>query len=272
MIAISGTPAQVRYAEGVRSQLAARFDGYDLPEISHPQYWIDCKDVKSIDELEKRAQPYIGAIYTPFTSTFPHYNRQDAINAVKALGDNYAILDLETTGLKRNLDEITEIAFLHADGSVLLNTLIRPLNTDQVVKAAIKGISKIELEHLQNAPTFDTIAPQITAILESHHILIYNANFDAPFLSYMYLRYGLNIPTIHATCAMRIASAWFNIDTYLSLETVCKMLHISQVEPAHRALSDCRTTRNVIRAMSPKPEVAIRSGFTQLRVSLQKRR
>jgi DNA polymerase III subunit epsilon len=267
---ISGTPAQVRYAEGVRSQLARRFDVYDLPDVSIPQFWIDSKDVRSIDELEERAKPYIGVINTPFTSTFPRYNRQDAINAIKALGDDYAILDIETTGLKRNVDEIIEIAIVHADGTVLLDTLVRPMDIDHLIKSIDKGISKIMLEELEAAQMFQDLAQDIAAILEKHHILIYNASFDAPFLAYQYLKSGLSIPTIHATCAMRIASAYFNIDTYLSLETVCKMLNIGQVEPVHRALSDCRTTRGVMQAMEPKP--VINNRLIQLRAKLQESR
>jgi len=267
---ISGTPKQVKYAEGVRSQLALRFGVHDLPDVGHPQFWIDSQDVRSIKELQERAIPYIGVINTPFTSTYPRYNRQDAIAAVKALGSDYAILDLETTGLKRNQDEIIEVAFLHADGSVLLDTLVRPLNRDQAVKAAIKGISKLELEDLEDAPTFDAIAPQITTILEKYHIVIYNASFDGPFIAYQYLKYGIDIPTIHATCCMRLASAWFNTDTNISLETVCKMLGVNQVEPAHRALSDCKTTLQVIQAMVPKPAVVpVNNSLLQYRERMQ---
>lgn len=249
MIELQGSVKQLKWGIAVRDNLVAQY-GDSIPgiNIAAASFWISARNVKSLEELAELADQHRGTIYTPFTSTFPRYGHEDAIAAVKALGSDYAVLDLETTGLKRNLDEITEIAIVHANGETLIDTLVKPSNQSQLLKAIEKGISKITLEELSTAPAFEVIAPQVTDILNSHHIVIYNSVFDAPFLSYMYFKNAMEPPTIRATCAMRIASAYFGTDTNLNLKTVCELLGVEQ-EQAHRARSDCMSTLGILNAM-----------------------
>jgi DNA polymerase-3 subunit epsilon len=102
-------------------------------------------------------------------------DRQDAIRIAKAkLALQPLYLDTETTGLG-DLDEIVEISILGHDGSVLFDSLVRPLRKISVDALAIHGITD---DMLQDAPRWMDVWPDVEAILQGREIAIYNADFD----------------------------------------------------------------------------------------------
>ena len=86
---------------------------------------------------------------------------------------NYVILDTETTGLDRG-SEIVQIAIIEGkDGTVLLDTLVKPKYDIPVQASRIHGITA---ETVANAPTWDVVMPQVRSILEGRDVVIYNAS------------------------------------------------------------------------------------------------
>src|SRR5260370_21766261 len=211
-----GSPKQRSWAGAVIRDLESKSPGVQLPEVKDSSWWIKHRD-EPIEDIIKASATGV-KIATPFTRTYPAYCRSDAIAAIQAMGTDGVMLDLETTGVKRSEDQITEIAIVHFSGEVLLNTVVKPLGT-----LVTNDISKIEPEELFNAPSFTEIAPKVEIILNAYHACSYNSSFDFPFLQYAYIRYGLPVPAINATCAMRIFSAWMDSDTNFSLEAACNM-------------------------------------------------
>lgn len=89
-------------------------------------------------------------------------------------------LDTETTGLNPDHDEVLEIAIIDDQGTVLLNTLVRPVkNTEWPIAQAINGISP---DMVANAPTLEELAAQIAAAFKDARAVMYNAAFDIEFL------------------------------------------------------------------------------------------
>lgn len=92
------------------------------------------------------------------------------------------VFDVETTGLDRSNDEITQISIIDLDGNILLNTYVKPLrHTEWPDAEAINGISPAMVA---DAPTLDDLAPQIKSIFDDADIVIgYNSKyFDSKFL------------------------------------------------------------------------------------------
>jgi len=253
-----GSPKQRSWAGAVIRELESKYPGVQLPEVKSADWWIKHRD-ESIEDIIKASATGV-KITTPFTRAYPAYCRSDAIAAIQALGTDFVVMDLETTGVKRSEDQITEIAIVHFSGEVLLNTAVKPLGT-----LVTNDISKIEPEELFNAPPFTEIAPKIEIILNAYHACSYNAAFDFPFLQYAYIRYGLPVPNINATCAMRLFSAFMDSDTPFSLEAACKMLHIDQERHGkpHRALADVLVTIELLKTLSKD------TGDTNENISIQ---
>jgi DNA polymerase III epsilon subunit-like protein len=253
-----GTDKQKKWACSIIERLQEQHPGVMLPEVKDSSWWIKQRD-NSIEDIISNSATGV-KVATPFTRKFPMYGRSDAIAAIQALGTDFVVMDLETTGVKRSEDQIIEIAIVHFSGEVLLNTVVKPLGT-----LVTNDISKIEPEELFNAPSFTEIAPRVEIILNAYHACSYNAAFDFPFLQYAYIRYGLPVPNVNATCAMRLFSAFMDSDTPFSLEAACKMLHIDQESygKPHRALADVLTTIELLKTLLKAP------GDTNENISIQ---
>lgn len=92
--------------------------------------------------------------------------------------NDWVICDTETTGLS-STDEIVSIGLLGPDGTVLLDSLVRPTCCISAGAASIHGITE---ERVANAPTFAAIYPTIHQLLLGKQLVIYNAEFDIRML------------------------------------------------------------------------------------------
>src|SRR6266566_2040359 len=123
-----GTDKQKRWAFSIIENLQGRYPGITLPEVRSAEWWIKQRD-NSIEDIISNSATGV-KVTTPFTRKYPMFSRSDAIAAIQALGNDFIVLDLETTGLKRDTDEILEIAVVHyGSGEILLNSVVKPLGT-----------------------------------------------------------------------------------------------------------------------------------------------
>src|SRR6266699_2472182 len=159
-----GTDKQKRWAFSIIENLQGRYPGITLPEVKSADWWIKQRD-NPIENIISNSATGV-KVTTPFTRKYPLFGHNDAVLAVQALGSDFVVLDLETTGLKRDEDEIIEVAIVHyGTGEILLDTLLRPMDMQHYRESHAKGISKIEIEDLQQAATFLELAPKIEIIL-----------------------------------------------------------------------------------------------------------
>lgn len=100
------------------------------------------------------------------------------------------VLDIETTGLNPNEDEILQVSIVSGTGEVLLDTYINPLYKSDWEEA--QNINGISPDMVKDAPCIFEVIPKINAILsEAKKIVGYNhINFDFEFLD----RWGVVLP------------------------------------------------------------------------------
>lgn len=102
-------------------------------------------------------------------------------------------LRIETTGFEPTEDQIFELAVIGYDGSIVLDTLIRPK----------KRVRHTEISHgfaksmLRSAPQLEVIWPELRSIIKEQRVVIYNAPFARKFFPNT-LRCAAEVP-----CAMR---------------------------------------------------------------------
>lgn len=138
-------------------------------------------------------------------------DRRDAIEwAKKTINNpNVVYLDTETTGIG-DTDEIIELGIIAPDGTVLFDSLFRPLKPIHPDASRVNGILN---EHVLNAPAWTDVYSKIEEILQGKTIIVYNMAFDHRLFKNMNRIYktGTAPPGLSWECAMLKYSAYRGI-------------------------------------------------------------
>lgn len=95
----------------------------------------------------------------------------------------YVSLDLETTGLDPDTDEIIEVGAVRFDASGVLDTYHSFVNPGRKLEYRIALLTGISAEELDHAPHFSTIAAEIERFVGMDPIVGQNPTFDTGFLA-----------------------------------------------------------------------------------------
>lgn len=164
----------------------------------------------------------------------------------------YPLIDTETT--KRGPDaEITDIAVCLHDGTILVDTLIKPASA---ISAKSSEITGLRLADLEGAPSFGDIVPKLVeAFRRARGFIAYNAEFDHSMLEQGAYFAGVDLivpPPIDPDIMHRFARWVGDWDTRFNHYKWHKL------EGGHRALGDTLAMASMIRKMaaSTAPEQA----------------
>ena len=158
----------------------------------------------------------------------------------------YCVVDLETTGLSPEWDEIIEIGALKFSKGRLIDkfqSLVKPsINSEgEYVPWYITELTGITNEMLALAPEPEDALKLFDNFLGDYIIVGYNANFDINFLYDNYMRY-LNKPLSNDFIdALRMARKLYPHLGGRTLSDMVEHLKIINEQP-HRALGDCMAT------------------------------
>ena len=166
-------------------------------------------------------------------------------------------LDTETTGLE-NHAEICEIAVLAADGSSLVDTLVRPTGP---IPDGARGVHGISDNDVRDAPTFAEVAPWLRDVLDRREVVIYNADYDTRLLTQSAQARRLppqswgRPPTFR--CAMRLYAeyhgAWNpsrGAYAWHKQHAAARALGLALPDDLHRARADAELCRRIVRKMA----------------------
>jgi DNA polymerase III subunit epsilon len=181
---------------------------------------------------------------SPFTSIYPRLNRFHALHTLKNL-DDFLIIDCETTGVDKH-SEITELAIVdYQSGQVMFNSLLRPYVLDGYENSKARGVSGISTRELLNAPSLLEVWDEVFMALQWKHLTAFNSDFDLRMIRNSAHIWGIDIPPLEATCLMKLTTAFFNLDYWLSLDEAAKHFGVD-LGIRHRALGDALVTREVV--------------------------
>lgn len=155
------------------------------------------------------------------------------------LPEQFAVVDLETTGFSPTYERVVEVAVVRMDrqGRVLSQwqSLVNPGRD-----TGPAWIHRITDSMVSDAPTFDDLADDLAAQLSGAVIVAHNAGFEEKFLAAEFRRTGAMLPAWPALDTLDLARATVNAPNY-RLATLTESFGIPHVD-AHSALGDARAT------------------------------
>ena len=146
-------------------------------------------------------------------------------------------LDTETTGLSpAKGDMIVEIAIVNDDGRTMIDTLVDPGRSIPWQASRIHGITQ---EMVRGKPSLTELMPRIMDIVRGEEVVIYNANFDAPFFP------GRLAQASAIRCAMIQFAEAQGGGRWRKLDVAAQHVGHRWTGAAHRALADAQACRSV---------------------------
>ncbi len=95
---------------------------------------------------------------------------------------NWALIDIETTGIDPTYDEIIDVGFLSFEGTKLTKKFSSLVRTENELSQFIQKLTGIKPVQIKNAPTWDNVKNEVLE-LDQHVLIAHNANFESQFLS-----------------------------------------------------------------------------------------
>lgn len=157
----------------------------------------------------------------------------------------WIFLDIETTGLSPENDEIIEIAVLIANEAEVKLTWSALIKTEVTVPAKITELTGITSEMLFNSNVdIGCALKHLAEIIKDRTVVCYNKKFDVNFLRIAYRENGLVCPIGKVIDVLSLARKRVtNIQNY-KLGSLAEYFEVTY-EKQHRALVDCEILHEV---------------------------
>ncbi|MFO7778653.1 MAG: DEDD exonuclease domain-containing protein [Nitriliruptoraceae bacterium] len=161
----------------------------------------------------------------------------------------FVVLDLETTGLRAEVDRITEVGAVKVRGGEVLGELRTFVHPGRPIPPAVTAITGITDAMVAAAPTMATVLDHLLGFLTGAVLVAHNAAFDLAFLRAAAGRHGHPAPEPRVVDTARLSRRLLGDEVRdHRLATLARHLHASTV-PEHRALADARATVDVLHGL-----------------------
>ena len=165
-------------------------------------------------------------------------------NFTSTYGEVCVSLDLETTGLVTETDEIIEVGAVKFQGDQVLDTFQAMVNPYKTLSQFIKELTGITQAEVDAGSSFATVAPQLESFIGNNPIVGQNIAFDLAFLA----KGGMNLSNrVYDTREM--ASVLLPRHREYSLLPLAASLGIEHPR-LHRAMEDAAVTAKLFHALT----------------------
>jgi len=163
---------------------------------------------------------------------------------------SFAVVDIETTGLSRYRDKITEFSGVilrwnasskRYDTVDELSTLINP---GVRIPSFITHLTGITNAMVKDAPAFGDASSGIRKFIGDNVVVAHNATFDYNFLDYNFKDNEMDGLVNDALCTCKLSRRLVPGLSSYKLGSVCNYFNIENSQ-AHRAMGDVLATRDV---------------------------
>ncbi len=175
----------------------------------------------------------------------------------------FAIIDIETTGLRAGAEKITEIAIILHDGKQIIEEFSSLVNPERKIPYFITQLTGISDQLVSDAPKFYELARQIIELTDNAIVVGHNVNFDYSFLKseFKSLGYDYQRKTLDTIKLSRKLIP--GLPSY-SLGKLCAALNIPN-SSRHRAAGDAMATTKLfelILSIDNEPEALSLKGLS----------
>jgi DNA polymerase-3 subunit epsilon len=168
----------------------------------------DCLPIREVSKREQSARQARARAILALKAKLRSRAARAGKVACSWIDNNPLFLDTETTGLGYDA-QIIELAIVDANGTVLLDTKLRP--TVPVEPGAME-IHGIEDKMLFDAPTWRDAAYQVKDLLYGRTVVIFNDGFDSRMIQQTAAAFGESSDwwnEVDTRCAMNLAASAF---------------------------------------------------------------
>lgn len=216
----------------------------------HNTSWkpVDYDGIKIMKHLFKPTYDELPEIKSGFSDSAKR--RMGSKQHKKFDGDSYIMLDIETTGLSYEKDEIIEIGAVRFVNGEIRDKLDLFIYTETVIPKEIQKLTGINNDILEeNGVEPEDALKTLFRMIVGQEVFIYNADFDLTFLKKNAEKYSLGFPDFHFTDILVLArNKLTGLDNY-RLSTVAKSLGVCSIQ-RHRAVDDCRLLNEVFKKLN----------------------
>lgn len=159
----------------------------------------------------------------------------------------FSVIDLETTGLSPDDDDILQVAVVTSIDSMITAewaSFVRLRHP--FARLGPTDVHGIRRRSVAFAPTLGSVLTHVARLIDGSVVVAHNTAFDWAFLTAAAGRIGLELPDVDRLCTLRLSRA---LDPERSrshrLEAVATGYEIGNARP-HDALHDARTTALVL--------------------------
>jgi DNA polymerase-3 subunit epsilon len=145
-------------------------------------------------------------------------------------------LDLETTGMLAAEERITEIGLVEVANGEFVGSWSQLVNPQKFIPPFIEALTGITNAMVEDAPTFEQLAPGLFRRLEGKLLIAHNARFDYGFLKSEFGRVGLSYHP-RVLCTVKLSRKLFPEHRRHNLDSVIER-HSLSCSARHRALGD----------------------------------
>ena len=162
----------------------------------------------------------------------------------QSLDDTFVVFDIETTGLSKETESITEIGAVKVVDGKIIDRFSTFVNPERPIPTEITKLTGITNEMVADAPVITEILPKFLEFCQDAVLVAHNANFDTGFIRLNAERKcGIEVKnTVLDT--LELSRALMPELKKHKLDIVCEQLGVS-LEGHHRAVNDAEATAEV---------------------------
>lgn len=164
----------------------------------------------------------------------------------------YAVVDIETSGGRAQIDKITEIAIYIHDGRRVIDEFTTLINPEVSIPPFITNLTGINNQMVANAPKFYEVAKQIVLITEGKLFVAHNAQFDYGFIQAEFKRLGYDYQR-QTLCTVKMSRKIIPGLKSYSLGNLCQSVGIP-INNRHRAAGDALATTKLLDLLLEKTQ------------------
>ncbi|WP_191560988.1 ATP-dependent DNA helicase DinG [Metabacillus idriensis] len=175
----------------------------------------------------------------------------------------FVVIDVETTGNSpKKGDRIIQLAAVVIENGKVAERFSSFINPSQKIPLFIEQLTGISNEMVKDAPPFEDIAENVSALLEDAFFVAHNVHFDLSFIQEELHKCGYPRFTGPVLDTVELSRIVFPHAASYKLSELCEELNIRHLNP-HRADSDAEVTGelllHILRKLSQLPPVTLQA-------------